>query len=243
VVALLRRMLPGASIPDNARFTLAESLKKDARLRQLFADGRASGTLLLWLSYFFIFMILVVNSAWSPLLLRSEGVAIEQSALALATFNFGSLFGSGAAGWLLARLGATPLLPLSFVVSALAYGLIGHAASSFATLMTLQAVFGLCAGCASSALIALAAIFYPTPIRAAGVGWAMAAGRCGSILGPLAVRAFVGAHWSAPSIFTALGASVLVGALSAMSLRTHLASTETRALEASSLCRGEGRQE
>ena len=42
-------------------------------------------------------MILVVNSAWSPTLLSARGVPVAQSALALALFDFGSLFGSGAA--------------------------------------------------------------------------------------------------------------------------------------------------
>jgi|ERR1700730_14826870 hypothetical protein len=71
---------------------------------------------------------------------------------------------------------------------------------------------GLLLGCASSGLIALSAIYYPVAIRSTGVGWATGIGRLGSVAGPLAVGQMVGAQWDVPTIFLAVGGSVLIGA-------------------------------
>ena len=218
IAQTLRRIFPDAVIPDHARFAIAGNASPNARMSQLFALGRAGGTILLWTGFFFVFMILVTNSAWSPTLLGAEGVPIEYSAVALATFNFGSLFGSGVAGLLLTRFGIAAVLPGAFAVSALAYALVGYGAPSVVAVTIFQGLFGLFAGCASSGLIALAAIFYPTAIRATGVGCAMAAGRCGSIVGPLIVGDLLGAHWPVQNIFSVMGASVLIGAVAVLAL-------------------------
>jgi AAHS family 4-hydroxybenzoate transporter-like MFS transporter len=67
-------------------------------------------------------------------------------------------------------------------------------------------------GCASSGLIALAAIYYPVTIRSTGVGWATGIGRLGSVTGPLVVGQMVAAQWDVPTIFAVAGGSVLIGA-------------------------------
>ena len=86
---------------------------------------------LLWVSFFFAFMILVTNSAWTPILLRRVGIAAEQSALALALFNFGSLIGSAAAGILLHRFGVLRVLAPTLALGALAYVMVGRSVPSF----------------------------------------------------------------------------------------------------------------
>jgi MFS transporter, AAHS family, 4-hydroxybenzoate transporter len=208
----LRRIFPDVTIPGETRFELVRESAPRATVLELFGSGRAAGTLLLWASFFFAFMILVTNSSWSPILLRRVGIAAEQSALALALYNFGSLFGSAAAGMLLNRFGILRVLPPTLTLSALAYAMVGWSAPSFGTVMLAEGMFGLLLGCASSGLIALSAIYYPVAIRSTGVGWATGMGRLGSFVGPLAVGQMVGAQWDVPMIFAALGGSVLIGA-------------------------------
>jgi AAHS family 4-hydroxybenzoate transporter-like MFS transporter len=48
---------------------------------------------------------------------------------------------------------------------------------------------GFCISGGQKSVIALAAIFYPTPIRSTGVGWALGIGRVGGIGGPLLIAA------------------------------------------------------
>jgi AAHS family 4-hydroxybenzoate transporter-like MFS transporter len=209
----LRRIFPDVTTTGETRFELGRESAPRATVLELFGSGRALGTLLLWASFFFAFMILVTNSAWSPILLRRVGIAAEQSALALALFNFGSLFGSAAAGMLLNRFGILRVLPPTLTLGALAYAMVGWSAPSFGSVMMAEGLFGLLLGCASSGLIALSAIYYPVAIRSTGVGWATGMGRLGSFVGPLAVGQMVGAQWDVPTIFAALGGSVLIGAV------------------------------
>jgi AAHS family 4-hydroxybenzoate transporter-like MFS transporter len=213
VMRNLRRVYPGETIPPDARFVLGREATHNAALRLLFTDGRGAGTILIWIAFFFAFMILVTNSSWSPILLRIEGMPIAISAVALAAYNFGSLFGSAAAGVLVARFGPVRVLPVTMAGGAIAYGAVGWFASSAAAVMAAESLFGLLLGCASSGLIALAAIYYPSAIRSTGVGWATAVGRVGSCCGPLAVGALLGAHWSVQGIFATAAAAVLIGAV------------------------------
>ncbi len=208
----LRRIFPDVSTAGEIRFEFVKEIGPRATLPQLFRSGRAAVTLLLWASFFFAFMILVTNSSWSPILLRRVGIAAEQSALALALFNFGSLFGSAAAGMLLNRFGTLRVLPPTLTLGALAYATVGWSAPSLDAVMIAQGLFGLLLGCASSGLIALSAIYYPVAIRSTGVGWATGIGRLGSVAGPLAVGQMVGAQWDVPTIFLTVGGSVLIGA-------------------------------
>jgi len=65
---------------------------------------------------------------------------------------------------------------------------------------------------------ALAAGFYPTSIRATGVGWALGIGRVGSIIGPLVGGILLAEKWSAASVFLAAAAAALCAALAALIL-------------------------
>ncbi len=218
--ATLRRMFPAVSFAKGTQFLLRREPKPRAPVRQLFTGGRGAGTTLLWISFFFAFMILVTNSSWSPILLRAEGIAIEQSAVAMATYNFGSLFASVGAGYLVSRFGAARILPLTLAGGALAYASVGWAAPSIGAVTIAEGIFGLLLGCASTGLIALAAIFYPSAIRSTGVGWATGVGRIGSFTGPLVVGAMGGAHWPIRTIFGTVAASVLIGAIACALMST-----------------------
>lgn len=212
----LRRMFPGVTITDDAVFVMRREEAGRVAVGELFAAGRGYGTVLLWIAFFFAFMILVTNSSWSPSLLRNLGVPVERSAVALAMFNFGSLFGSAAAGVLIAAFGPVWVLGLTMIGGAIAYALVGFAAPSIADITIAQAAFGVLLGCASSGLIALAAIYYPSAIRSTGVGWATAVGRFGSFVGPLAVGTLLAHHWPVHAIFVAVGGSILIGALACL---------------------------
>jgi MFS transporter, AAHS family, 4-hydroxybenzoate transporter len=209
----LRRIFPDLAITADTRFELVRQTAPKASVLHLFRSGRAAATVLLWISFFFAFMILVTNSSWSPILLRRVGIAPEHSALALALYNLGSLFGSATAGLLLGWFGVLRVLPPTLALGALAYAAVGWAAPSLDAVMMAEGLFGLLLGCASSGLIALSAITYPVAIRSTGVGWATGIGRLGSVTGPLVVGQLVGAQWNVPAIFAAAGGSVLIGAV------------------------------
>jgi MFS transporter, AAHS family, 4-hydroxybenzoate transporter len=213
VLALLHKTAPAVLPPANATFTLNEERSVGVPVLQLFAMGRAIGTVLLWISFFIAFMMLVTNSAWAPTLLKREGMSIAQASIAMAAFNFGSVIATCAVGWLIVTVGAAVVLPAAMVVSALSMALVGYAAPSASGVTALEGLFGLAMGGGSSGLIALAAVYYPTAIRSTGVGWAMGMGRVGSFTGPLVVGSLVAATLSSAGIFVAIGLPALAAAV------------------------------
>lgn len=213
IAHLIEHICPLVRLDNEARFVLGEERAPGVPVRHLFKAGRAAGTVLLWVSFFVAFMMLVTNSAWSPSLLRVRGIEVAQSGAAMATFNFGSVIGTSLAGWLIARLGVISVLPLACVGGAAAIGSVGYAAHSVELVTFLEGLFGLFLGCVSSGLIVLAALFYPTAIRSTGVGWSMGMGRIGSFVGPLVVGLLVGRSWPIEAIFVAVGMPALVAAL------------------------------
>jgi MFS transporter, AAHS family, 4-hydroxybenzoate transporter len=212
IASLLRRIFPTVSMPIDAAFVLNEEQARGVPVAQLFAAGRAAGTILLWISFFIALMMLVTNSAWAPILLKQEGIGTREAAFAMAAFNLGSVIATSFAGWLISRAGAAVILPLVMIGSAVSVALVGYAAPSVGMVVLLQGLFGVFMGGGSSGLIALAAIYYPTAIRSTGVGWAMGMGRIGSLTGPLVVGSLVAAGLSTAGIFVAIALPALVAA-------------------------------
>ena len=213
IARLIRRMDPVAVIPPDARLMVSEEKMPGAPVRHLFTQGRAAGTCLLWVSYFATFLMLVTNQSWTPSLLRGAGIDAAHSALAVAMFAFGSVFGTVFAGFLVGRFGAHIVLPIALFAGALTLGTVGYAAPSVPLVTGLEGLAGLFLGLASSGLIAFAALFYPTAIRSTGLGWAMGFGRFGSFVGPLAIGMLVGGDWHIESTFVALAAPALAATL------------------------------
>ncbi len=58
-------------------------------------------------------------------------------------------------------------------------------------------------------LHALSSMFYPTRVRATGVGWALGAGRIGGIFGPILGGHALAGHWTATATFLLAGLPML----------------------------------
>lgn len=220
IARTLARVTPELRIDRSTRFTGFTERTQAAPVRELFGPGRRLSTLLLWTASFTAFGVLVVNSSWTPTLLAPLGVPVPRTAVALALFNGASAIATAAGGWLITRLGARRVLPVAFVLAAVGVGGIGVLAPSIPGVASLQILVGLGLGCASSGVIALAAVAYPAIVRSTGVGWALGIGRIGSFVGPLMVAALVAAAWAVPGVFAVLGAVCLVGGLASASLRS-----------------------
>ena len=65
---------------------------------------------------------------------------------------------------------------------------------------------------------ALTADYYPTSVRATGVGWALGIGRIGSIIGPLVAGVLIDAKWSTGALFMAAAAAAACAALASLLL-------------------------
>ncbi|KKJ07731.1 3-(3-hydroxy-phenyl)propionate transporter MhpT [Burkholderia gladioli] len=183
----------------------------------LFGGGRASATLALWISYFCTLIVLYFLLNWLPSLMAARGLDRAHVGLVQVAFNVGGGLGALGIGAALDRMRASRVvggmyagIVLSLAALAAAPGFASLAAAAFAAGMF---VIG-----GQSVLYALAAIYYPTAMRGTGVGAAVAVGRLGSVVGPLAAAPLLAAGRSAPIVIGASIPVTLVAAVAALLL-------------------------
>jgi AAHS family 4-hydroxybenzoate transporter-like MFS transporter len=219
VASALRRIARDLPRDANLRIVTDERKPKGASLLQLFSEGRAGDTLLLWGTFFLGFGTLAVVSLWMPTLLRDKGIEPASAAFAAAFVGFGSCVGGVIAGKLMERLGAHNVLLVVFLLGGLSAVVLGQVASSVGSAAAGIAVIGFFLGIATSGIIALATMIYPTAARSTGIGWAMGMGRFGQTLFPLAAGLLVGWQWHTAEILALLGFAPVVAAACIILLR------------------------
>jgi MFS transporter, AAHS family, 4-hydroxybenzoate transporter len=229
---LLQRIDPALADHTNLRSSASAPAMS---VSALFADGRAVGTLLLWLVFAMSLLDINLVSSWLPTALNAGGASLERSALTLSIFQFGGIAGTFALASVVDRVRPGFLLTGAYALGAVSIGLIAGADPREASILIFAALagFGIVGGQITAN--AIAAMFYPTPIRATGVGWALGVGRFGSIVGPL-VGGLLLAEGVAPSrLFLFSVVPTVVAALAAACF------TAVRPKSASATARGDGR--
>ncbi len=177
VAGLLHRALPRDQQPGTAQ-------QGKGIATALFGEGRLAASLLIWTSFFATLVILYLVLNWLPTLLTGLGLDRRTAFLAQLAFNFGGLILCAA---------TAPLLDgrRSWLVALCAFGtipvLLGLATAIDRASMAILFAFllGGAVLVTQSYLYALAPRLYPASARGIGVGGAVAAGRLGSIAGPL----------------------------------------------------------
>lgn len=183
----------------------------------LCGDGRTSITLSLWISYFFTLTVMYMLLNWLPSLLLELGFSKSQAGMVQMVFNIGGALGSLLGGVLLDRFQRTPVVLCIYLGLLLALAGIG-----FSTNLASMAAAGFAAGvfvmAAQLVLYALAPAYYPTQVRATGVGAAVAVGRLGSVSGPLAAGHILAAGAGTAGVLMAAAPGLLVAALVVVAL-------------------------
>jgi MFS transporter, AAHS family, 4-hydroxybenzoate transporter len=212
-VARIVARFGSSAASGDARFVLDEKPLPGASIRHLFTDGRALGTLLLWVPFFMGFGVLTVAVLWTPALLKLNGISPANTAFVVAFNGLGGFIGQSTSGRLIQRFGILPILIPAFLLGAGATVGLGYGAWSIGLAATFIGLIGVFMGLGTGGAIALAATVYPTPIRSTGVGWGMAMGRFGQIIGPLIAGGLLGAGWTAGPIMTVTACGGLIAAV------------------------------
>ncbi|WP_242110728.1 MFS transporter [Luteimonas aquatica] len=213
IAASLRRIAPALALGPGTRYLApGEGSDLAAPMLRLFQDGRARGTLLLWAINFMNLINLYFLSNWLPTLIDEAGHAPTYAVLAGTMLQVGGAVGTLTLGWVIDRKGFAPVLVPCFLLAALAIALIGQAAGTLGAAFAAIFVAGFCIVGGQPAVNALAASYYPTPIRSTGIGWSLGVGRIGSILGPVAGGLLIGLQWSSASLFLAAAVPAAVSA-------------------------------
>ncbi|MEN2469472.1 3-(3-hydroxy-phenyl)propionate transporter MhpT [Burkholderia theae] len=208
-----------ALLPESRAFldVSASGAARPSVAHTLFGGARTGTTLALWLSYFCTLIVLYFLLNWLPSLMAAKGLARSQAGIVQIFFNIGSGLGVLGIGMSMDRMrpsrvvgGMYAGIVLSLAALAIAPGLVWLSAAAFAAGMF---VVG-----GQSVLYALAAMYYPTAMRGTGVGSAVAVGRLGSVVGPLAAAELLAMGRSASVVIGASIPVTLVAAIAALVL-------------------------
>ena len=157
---------------------LPESLppKRDAKVSipvgKLFASGRSRMTVLLWIIFFANLMELYILTSWLPTTLNAQGVALQWAQVATALVQIGGIVGALSLSPLVDRFGPQYVLSAAFCSAALCIVALSLAGESVPLTLVCAFVLGIGTVGAQNCNNGIAAKFYPTEIRATGVGWA-----------------------------------------------------------------------
>lgn len=185
IASILRRIDPKGRYQASDKFYLPEPSAARGNVKELFGPGLAAGTLLLWLSGFcsLIMVYLLIN--WIPTALNQAGISVKIAAMGTSMLSFAGIVGNV----LIARTAGARnplwLIAGSYLLGAVAVATIGFATGSIAWVMTAIFFTGFFVIGGQITMTAYGTNFYPTAIRSTGMGFFQAAGRIGSLIGPL----------------------------------------------------------
>lgn len=189
--ARLKQILPKidpAYVPQQAdHFTLHDKgTETGSPIKQLFADGRGTSTVMLWTAFFMCLFMVYALSSWLTKLMASAGYSLGSALTFVLVLNFGAMIGAIGGGWLADRFNIKHVLIVMYGLAAVSISLLG-------VKVPVGALFFL-VGLAGASTIgtqivtyAFAGQFYPTAARSTGIGWASGVGRSGAILAPIVI--------------------------------------------------------
>ncbi|NWE67543.1 aromatic acid/H+ symport family MFS transporter [Pseudomonas gingeri] len=216
-----RRMLPDWQPPTatlvanpqdqgSSRFTVIE----------LFRNGYARPTLLIWATFFVSLILLYFMISWLPSLLLEGGLKLNEANLVTSMFLFAGTLGAIALAWFADRLRSKArLLSCVLAAAALCTILLGLNQENPRLLVLCVFAAGFCIIGGQLTLNAFTSNFYPAHVRATGAGWALGVGRFGSILGPLFGSLLLAMHIPVQQIFFFCAIPAVIAALLIVQVR------------------------
>lgn len=226
---VLGRMNAAFVFPQETRFVAPPEHSGGFPVRQLFAEGRAATTVLMWVIFFMNLLVIYLLANWLPTVINNVGVSFETSVYISTLYHVGAIAGALTLGRVIDRFGSFRVLSATFVLAGLFIIAIGSAGASVPLLSLAVFAAGYCVVGAQYGANATAAVYYPTSIRSTGVGWALGVGRIGSIIGPLLGGMMISMHWTTPDLFAA-GAvpEFLAGSVALLVVLLHKQSRHSR---------------
>jgi MFS transporter, AAHS family, 3-hydroxyphenylpropionic acid transporter len=187
VVPLLAFYLPELK-PAPATLTDRPS---ESATAALFNPGRRGTTIALWSGFFCALLVLYLLLNWLPSLLVARGLGREQAGSVQIMFNGAGALSSIAVGRAMDGAYRTRITVATFAALILALVALAIVPATFTLVLAAGAVVGAALMPVQAILYGLAPSYYPPIIRGTGVGAAVAAGRLGSVAGPLLAGALI----------------------------------------------------
>lgn len=212
VAKIVAAIDPRTDLSGSVRFTQDTVVAAKSPVRELFAQGRALDTVLLWAVFVINFLVIYFLFGWMPSLFSQAGQSASNAILAAALFNLGGMAGALSVGRITDKVAAAwgrsggsraayAVVMGGYSIGALFIGAVAMSLGNSTLLLITICIVGFGISGSSAGIIAIAASIYPVAARSTGIGWAMGIGRIGSIVGPTAGAALIAAGMDARTIF------------------------------------------
>jgi AAHS family 4-hydroxybenzoate transporter-like MFS transporter len=212
----LRKIDPTLSLSGSERFVSSDGPKKAGSISAgaLFKGRLLPITILLWVAYVAGFMVSHVLGSWNTTVLNTVGkIPMQQLSFVIASSAVAGIIGTGTSGLVMDRFGPVKTLVVYFFGEAIALAILSVSDVHSSSIALLFMATGYFNAASLGGLNALAAILYPSQIRATGVAWASGAGRAGAMFGPLFGGFMLQHHFGLTPIYLTITIPALTAAL------------------------------
>lgn len=211
---LYPRLVLAQGFSQAVRFVSEQEKSERAGVVGLVSGRVAGGTVLLWATFITNVAAFYFLQNWLPTMLTNLHYAQTSVVWVTALTTLGGALSAFVIGPLMDRIGPYSILSVLYLCGGFLMVGVGFALSSSVTvLMVATFCAGFCVSGGQKSVIALAALYYPPNLRSTGVGWALAAGRIGGVIGPLLVGFLYAAKWEVDQIFYVAAVPVFFASL------------------------------
>lgn len=194
LLGLLERLGGPGAVPAGAVLALRGEHLRRQPIRDLFREGRARSTVLIWLVLAMDVTTIGALVFWIPTLINTAGQSVAQGISFSVVLLLGGIIGAFIIGWCMDRFGTYRILiPAHLCATAF---IVLFAWTVRSAPMVVAFLIGLTLNGGTSGTQGLLARLYPTALRATGVGWASGVSRMVGIGQPLLTGLMLGARWS-----------------------------------------------
>jgi MFS family permease len=207
IAFLLRETLNTSYVPVASQVKVSRS-----SLMALFTEGRLWITVIASVAIFCLLLVTYLLNSWTPSIAVKSGFSPQTAAWCGVLLNLGGVVGALSSTLLVARFGLFKVMTLMIAGGSLVVALLGYLYGSVGTLYSGLVVIGLLVIGGQQNAPAVSVQLYPQHMRSTGVGWQFAAGRFGSILGPIIGGRLLAANVSVQLLFMLIAIPTLMSA-------------------------------
>ena len=178
----------------------------------LFTEGRFWTTVIASFAIFCLLLVTYLLNSWTPLIAARSGFSPQTAAWCGVLLNLGGVIGALTSTLLVARFGVFKVVTSMVAGGSLAVASLGFLYGSVGALYSGLCVIGLLVIGGQQNVPAISVQLYPQRMRSTGVGWQFAAGRFGSILGPIIGGQLLAANISVQLLFMLIAIPTLLSA-------------------------------
>lgn len=212
IIPVLLLQLPDLRVPAVME---ADTARTAGAVRKIVGSGMLVSTLSLWIGFFFSLLVLYLLLNWLPALLVSRGFSPAEAGIVQIVFNVAGAGGSLLTGRALDSPHRRMTVATTFGALILALAVLAMLPANLPLTVLAAAFTGAAVIAVQAILYGLAPQCYAAAVRGTGVGLAVAAGRLGSVAGPLLAGGLVASGRSPGEVLMGIVPIAILGGLSA----------------------------